>query len=368
MVSSSGRGATAGGDGNGASVYPSVENVVEGFAVETLEQLIFTVKGLLHPPDRLIAYLRYAPDEGGCRCRDGQRFRRFYRFDEQVSLLEAHYPHYLHRDAVFGVRLQSVAGASIGRVYDPRLCLAEMRNRGPADPTEQTVLELDRMLQDAAEMSPGDLGISGSVMVNLHQSDSDMDLVVYGEGACRRLHSALKELLDADVPRLRRPAPGELAALHAAHRVDTPLSFEAFAGMQRRKVNELRFAGRETFFRFVKLPSEIQRSYGDCHFETIETATISARVTDDREAIFTPCRFGIEDVTFLDGPAVGDLRDIVSFRGRFSDQAVSGEWIEARGSVERVMTHAGTVHRRLVVGGQPGDYITLRSRESSAAL
>ena len=42
---------------------------VEGFAVETLEGLIFTVKGMVHPPHRLIAYLRFMPDAEGDRKR-----------------------------------------------------------------------------------------------------------------------------------------------------------------------------------------------------------------------------------------------------------------------------------------------------------
>ena len=39
--------------------------ILEGYAVETVEKLIFAVKGLVHPPDRLIAYMRYLPTCGG---------------------------------------------------------------------------------------------------------------------------------------------------------------------------------------------------------------------------------------------------------------------------------------------------------------
>jgi len=188
----------------------------------------------------------------------------------------------------------------------------------------------------------------------------DVDLVVYGEGACRRVHAALKELVAEDVPSLRRPTMEELTALHAAHRVDTPLSFHAFAKMQRRKVNELRFLGRETFFRFVKRPSDVEGSYGDRRFTSVGTATLTAQVTDDRQAIFTPCRYGVEDVALLDGTPIRDLRDIVSFRGRFSEQAISGEWVEARGTVERVTTGEGSIYQRLVVGSRSGDYLAVR--------
>ena len=81
---------------------------VEGFALHTADELIFTVKGLVHPPDRVIAYLRYLPDPQGDRERDGVRYRRVYHFDEQQGILQARYPEYLKYDPVFGVRLQSV--------------------------------------------------------------------------------------------------------------------------------------------------------------------------------------------------------------------------------------------------------------------
>jgi predicted nucleotidyltransferase len=79
-------------------------------------------------------------------------------------------------------------------------------------------------------------------------------------------------------------------------------------------------------------------------------------VTDDGDAIFTPCRYGVAAVTFARGAPVDDLRAVVSFRGRFSDQAQAGERIEARGSLERVEPRDGPAYHRLVVGGSE-DYL-----------
>jgi predicted nucleotidyltransferase len=87
---------------------------------------------------------------------------------------------------------------------------------------------------------------------------------------------------------------------------------------------------------------------------------IRARVTDDSSAIFTPCRYGVEDATLLDGGPLPDLREIVSFRGRFSDQVRAGEWTVTRGSLERVTPREKRPHCRLVVGGQAGDYLLAR--------
>jgi predicted nucleotidyltransferase len=339
----------------------------EGFAVQTLDGLIFTVKGLLHPPDRVIAYLRYVPDPQGDRIQSSVRYRRVYHFEEQLEFLRARYPDYLKQDPVFGLLLQSVPRRLIRTAYNPCDCLARLRRQGPADRVEEHALGLAEVLQTAAGVPWENLGISGSLMVGTHTPDSDVDVIVYGEAAGRAVHQALRSLLRDPTGPVRRPNWEELSALHAMHRPDTPLSFTDFTRLQNRKVNEGRFQGREYFVRFVKWPAdgrhpaESGERYGDRCFEPLGEVTIRARVTDDRDAIFTPCCYSVADVTFLDGSSVADLREVTSFRGRFSEQVRSGEWAVARGSLERVAFRVKTGYHRLVVGGRAGDYLVSES-------
>jgi len=51
------------------------------------------------------------------------------------------------------------------------------------------------------------------------------------------------------------------------------------------------------------------------------------------------------------------VREMASFRGRFSDQARVGERVVARGRLERVVPRTGVAYHRLVVGGRAGDYL-----------
>lgn len=337
--------------------------IIEGFALETSDDLIFTVKGLIHPPDRVIAYLRYVPDFGGERVRSGVRYRRLYRFQEQDAVLRVRHPMYLSDDPVFGLRMQSVPRDHIDVVHDPREYLTSLRNKSSGDRLADEAAKLAQVLCESAAVQPKDLGISGSLMLGLQRQDSDLDLVVYGEMPSRRVYQTLQKMLDQTDCELRRPDRRELTVLHAEHRRETPLSFESFVRQQNRKVNEVRFRGHETFIRFVKLVGEIDRRYGDQRFERLGTAVVRARVTDDSDAIFTPCRYGVDQPVLVGADTVADLREIVSFRGRFSDQARIGEQVVARGSLERVAQQERSESYRLVVGGQSGDYLLAQKCE-----
>ena len=325
--------------------------------METAAGLIFTVKGVVHPPDRVVAYLRYAPDERGERVRGRTRYRRVYSVSEREETLRALGLSYRVDDPMLGVPVDAVPWDDVTRVYDPRERLQRLRDTGSDDALTEDALDLAELLRDAAGVPGTALGLTGSLLFDLHTAESDIDLVVYGDGECRKVHAALTRLLGDPSSALRRPRGEELAAIHATHREDTPLSAADFARLQAGKVNEGRFAGRPYFVRFVKLPAEVSARYGDPRFAPAGRALVEARVVDDRDALFTPCRYALRDVRLLEGPHVADLSEVVSFRGRFADQARAGQRVRARGVLERVVWRERAETTRLVVGGQPGDFL-----------
>ena len=46
-------------------------NSIEGDLIESKDGVFFDVKGLVHPPKRVIAFIRYVPDLNGNREKDG---------------------------------------------------------------------------------------------------------------------------------------------------------------------------------------------------------------------------------------------------------------------------------------------------------
>ncbi|MBC8265067.1 MAG: hypothetical protein H8E47_13215 [Anaerolineales bacterium] len=333
--------------------------ILEGYYVESTDGLLFAVKGLIHPPEAVVAYLRYAPDPDGGRERDGIRYRRLYHFEEQEKLLRERCPACLFDDPIFGAQLQGVPKERIRLVYDPCQKLAELRRREDLGELAEKAVGFADLLAGRAKVPESSIGISGSILVGLHTPHSDLDVVVYGSENCWAVYEALRELLNEPAGEVRRLNEEEMRALYAARSQDTPMSFEDFAWLESRKVIQGRFRGCEYFIRFVRAPSEVGESYGDRRYTSLGQAKIEATVADAGEAIFTPCIYGVEDVRFMAGPATGDLREIVSFRGRFCEQAKEGERVIARGKLERVVAKEGEVYHRLLLGGR-GDTMTVK--------
>lgn len=339
--------------------------MIEGYYVKSIEGLLFAVKGLIHPSEVVVAYLRYAPDPDGERERDDIRYRRLYYSEEQEELLRERYPLYLFFDPVFGEQLQGVPKERIRLAYDPCLKLADLRRREGLDELEAKAVEFADLLVGRAKVLERSMGVSGSILVGLHTPRSDVDIVVYESEHCRAVHRVLRELLDEPGGEVRRLNEEEMRELYASRSQDTPIGFKDFARLEGRKVIQGKFHGCEYFIRFVKALAEVGESYGDRRYTSLGQAEIEATVADASEAIFTPCTYKLEDVQFVRAqlvvgqPAAPLPGEIVSFRGRFCEQAREGERVIAKGKLERVVAREGEAYHRLLLGGR-GDSMTVK--------
>lgn len=330
----------------------------EGDFIETLDNAIFDVKGLVHPPERVVAFIRYVPDPTGDRRRNGETYRKVYPLAERYRLLRQKYPHYLIFDPVFNEYLIEVPVELIRHHYDPRQRLIELQNRAGLDKVESQALELIELLKEESNIAWSKLGISGSVLVRLHRPTSDIDLIVYGRKSCLSVYETLRKLLTEKQGPLRPYDNEDLKRLYEARSKDTIMPLEDFLGIEKRRALQGKFRERDYYIRFVKDWSETGEHYGDVLYKSMGYAKIRAIIAEDSEAIFTPCRYGIRKVQVIKGRKVAPIKEVASFRGRFCEQAKLGERIEAQGKLEEVRKQDGDKYYRLLLGGKPTDYMT----------
>jgi predicted nucleotidyltransferase len=336
--------------------------VMEGSYLETGEGLFFAVKGLEHPPDRWIAVLRYAPDpERGERIKNGVSYRRLYHFEEQERLIRTKFPQYLAYDGVFQTTLQSVPRSAVVRIHDPRRRLQELDAAFAVSPIEADARDFLRLLQKESRAPSSALGITGSLLAGLYTEHSDLDVMVFGVQSCRKVYETLRRLLDAPHYSDLRPLDSQgMRDLFAQRAADTHMSYDAFAKLEARKVNQGFFRERPYFIRFIKDTTVSSAGYGRVSYTPLGNARISACISEDQDAIFTPCKYLLTEVRILEGPPIADLDEIVSFRGRFCEQAFAGESVYASGTLERLEFRQGKTYHRLLLGNSPED--TLQTR------
>jgi predicted nucleotidyltransferase len=332
----------------------------EGDLIKTENHVIFDVKGLVHPPNRLIAFPRYIPSSQGTRQGQKNLYDKIYSFSERFKFLEQNMPNLIVHDPVFDETLCEVPINTVVKRYEPIEKLGLLRTSKKLGTLEQKALQLAEELKEEAGIPWSAVGISGSVLVGLYTAKSDIDPVVYGVENCRRAYAVLESLLKDDASKFKQYSRTELQALFDFRSKDTIMSFEDFARVERRKAFQGMYEGTDYFIRFVKDWSQVNEQYGDICYKNAGYSKITATIANDSEALFTPCTYGIEEVKVAEGSKLEPIREIVSFRGRFCEQAKSGEKVTAQGKVEFVINKkSGKEHYRMILGNKPADYMVL---------
>ena len=126
-------------------------------------------------------------------------------------------------------------------------------------------------------------------------------------------------------------------------------SLKELTEIEKRKVLHGLVLGKDYFVRLLR--------YEEPPYPSVPRGKviIRARVTDSSESIFTPCKYFVSEVETLSGPVSEDITELMSDRGKFTEQALAGELVKIRGSLEEVHEPDGT-HFRLFLGDK-GDYL-----------
>ncbi len=331
----------------------------EGDFIETLDGNIFDVKGLVHPPGKVIAFIRYTPDKKGDRKRGGVAYRKVYPLGERYELLQEKFPQYLVYDLVFNEWLCEVPVETIKHHYEPVDYLRTLRQKERLTQLEKEVLNFAELLKKTANVSWKALGVSGSLLVGLQTSTSDIDIVVYRSQNCYRVYESLKTLVNDKESPVKPYSKEELKGLFGFRSKDTSMAFEDFVRTESRKVLQGKFEGYDYFIRCLKDWNEVDEQYGLVQYRPMGYARIKARVTDDSQMIFTPCHYKIDHVEIFEGTKAKPFREIVSFRGRFCEQARKGEFVMAQGKVEKVQKKGKRAFYRLLLGNNVTDSMVL---------
>ncbi len=341
---------------------------IEGDYLETKKDgLIFDVKGLLHPRDRKICFLRFYEDPNGDRVKGGRKFRKVYELSERYAILKERFPDYLFYSSELDLEVQGVGNENIKHIYAPREYFQELREKQNYNKAEQLSKELCELFIERGNINNSSIGISGSQMVGLSKEASDIDIIVYGTKISLDFHNKLNDIFK-ESSTCRKYNSEEYKPHYQWRAGGSPVSFEDFLTSETRKLHQGKFKNVDFFVRFIKSPQDWGGNFYDFKYTNCGRIKVKAKIIDDSDSIFTPCSYKIDDLQLIENRSnlkELDLRKIIeinSFRGKFCEHAKNGEIVVVDGKLEKVKYKDNPEYYRILLGNQIKDFMIIYTK------
>jgi predicted nucleotidyltransferase len=319
----------------------------DGDTFITRDNFVFYAFGYEHPEDGVTAFLKYIPavhkdlfkikfldktwKKGELRL---FRAEKVYTAENYTALLEVfkkNFPEYVHHCPFRQKDLISVSLKQIKEVYASDECLQTLLKKKRHDRLEKLALRLLSLLSRKSKVPLGDFGLHGSLALNMHTSESDVDFVVYGAKNFRRVEKTVERLVKGNV-----------------------LSYVFTKRLDAVRQNRGKFKDTMFIYNAVRKPEEIKAKYGMFKYLPVKPIKLYCEVHDDREAMFRPAVYDVGDYGPVDGESLAEnaVPDrVVSMIGYYRNAARKGDRIRVSGMLERVeRVRTGKTSFQVVVG------------------
>src|SRR5665647_361479 len=100
----------------------------EGDLIKTKSHVVFDVKGLVHPPNKIIAFPRFIPSSQGKRQGKDALYGKVYSLADRFKYLQENHPDLIVFDPVLGETMCEVPIGEIAEHYQPPEKLASLRS------------------------------------------------------------------------------------------------------------------------------------------------------------------------------------------------------------------------------------------------
>lgn len=315
--------------------------------IYTTDDLFFATTSYLHPEDRILAFLRYIPDDEGERSINGQRYSKVDS-EQAYAFLKENFPDYLYDCENTQVQMMGVPLTKVKAILRPNERLKEIKNENLDNPLLEKVVLVADIFHNEANIPYESMGISGSILPGLYDpNSSDIDFVVYGLANHRSAMQTFANLKDQKDGVFFSIDDEYWKKVYDKRIKDSTLSFDEFCWYEKRKNNRGIVNGTLFDILATKEWDEIKGTWGDTSYEPHGFITIECIVSNALASFDNPATYEVEEVKIIEGPEV-DIKEIASFTHTYSGQAIEGEEVIARGKLEKVIGSQESF--RVVVG------------------
>lgn len=226
----------------------------------------------------------------------------------------------------------SVPLKSIKKIYDSKECLNSLKKVKDKDTLQKKALNLIELLSSESNIPPQDFGIHGSIALNTHTPQSDIDLVIYGAPNFRTLEKTIHTLVE-----------------------EGSLSYVINNRLDAARLYKGRYSHKIFMYNAVRKPPEIASKYGTHKYSPVKHVKFHCIVENDKEAMFRPALYHIGDYHPTDSASEISKDElphlVVSMIGCYRNIAKQGSQIEVAGMLEKVENiETYKVFHQVVVG------------------
>ncbi|MBI5679703.1 MAG: DNA polymerase subunit beta [Methanobacterium sp.] len=313
--------------------------------IYTKDDLFFATTSYLHPEGKILAFLRYIPDQNGERSKNGKRYSKVDS-NQAYDFLSSKYTEYLFDLDKKDLKMMGVPFNKVEKILKPEERLKEIMEDFNNNELFKKAVKLADIFHNHADIPYSKMGVSGSILPGLYdQNVSDIDFVIYGLKNHKKAMDTFGEIKDKSD--LKSISDEYWVRLYQKRIKDSSLSYEEFQWYEQRKNNRGVIDGVLFDILATRDWDEIKGKYGEEEFEHLGQALIECTVSDAIGAFDNPAVYKIEDLNILEGLKV-PITEIASFTHTYSGQAKDNEEIIAKGRLEKVI--GPDTRYRLVVG------------------
>jgi len=321
---------------------------MDGDTFVTSDGFIMNTFGYEHPEEHVFAFLKYIPakykdmfnvemlERTWCY---GQtelfRAEKLYTAKNYQIFIEAfrkNFPDYVVYDKNRDKEVISAPLNRIEEVFVPRDRLVWLQNLSQRDELQNKALDLISLISKEAEVSMADMGLHGSLALNMHASHSDIDFVVYGTDNFRCVEAAIERLVNA----------AKLSYI-VGNRLDAARKFQG------------RYQGKIYMYNATRQFNENTTKFGQYKYTPLTPVQFQATICSDRETMYRPATYKI--VNYKPANPESELSidkipiQVVSNIGCYRNIAKQGSEIKVSGKLEKVENIADSqVFYQVVVG------------------
>ena len=295
------------------------------------DHLFFAVVSDRQEDGHALTFLRYIKDAQGIHKLNTEQAYQF---------IQGTYPELLFHSQYADIELHGIPVTSIENVIRPEQTVTKLLELVDPDDKQADALNMVRLIMSAG-IRKEFLGITGSIMLNNHRANSDIDMLIYGRESFFKARNSIKHFIESGVLEELDDAMWE----DTWQRRDCSLSFAEYCKHEKKKLNKCISGNSKVDISMI--PSINEQLVENGPYKKLGLEKIKANIIDATFAFDFPARFYIDH---------DDIEEIVVYTATYTGQAESGETIEAVGYLEQGQDGK----KRLVVGTSreaPGEYI-----------